>query len=53
MVPEVYRNVAPLAGGWRKRVGVHQLFPVLAHAVLFGRGYAGQALDAARSALSR
>uniref|UniRef100_UPI001E35B65A hypothetical protein n=1 Tax=Streptomyces sp. DH12 TaxID=2857010 RepID=UPI001E35B65A len=45
-------SVAPLAAGWRARAGVHQLFPLLVHAVLFGRGYAGQALAAARSALS-
>ncbi|MET8893724.1 fructosamine kinase family protein [Streptomyces albogriseolus] len=51
-VLEGYQDVAPLAGGWRARVGVHQLFPLLVHAVLFGRGYAGQALAAARSALS-
>ncbi|MFC9112135.1 fructosamine kinase family protein [Streptomyces sp. NPDC057092] len=48
-----YEDVAPLAEGRRARVGVHQLFPLLVHAVLFGRGYAEQALDAARSALSR
>lgn len=51
-VLEGYQEVAPLAEGWRERVGVHQLFPLLVHAVLFGRGYAGQALAAARSALS-
>ncbi len=51
-VLEGYQDVAPLASGWRARVGVHQLFPLLVHAVLFGRGYAGQALAAARSALS-
>ncbi|MFI1422242.1 fructosamine kinase family protein [Streptomyces sp. NPDC020731] len=45
-----YQEVAPLATGWRTRVGVHQLFPLLVHAVLFGRGYAGQALAVARSA---
>ncbi|GAA2262769.1 hypothetical protein GCM10010415_27530 [Streptomyces atrovirens] len=45
-----YREVAPLADGWRTRVGVHQLFPLLVHAVLFGRGYAGQVLAVARSA---
>ncbi|MGW0079138.1 fructosamine kinase family protein [Streptomyces cellulosae] len=50
-VLEGYQEVAPLAEGWRERVGVHQLFPLLVHAVLFGRGYAGQALAAARSAL--
>ncbi|MCP9993864.1 fructosamine kinase family protein [Streptomyces albogriseolus] len=51
-VLEGYQDVAPLAAGWRARAGVHQLFPLLVHAVLFGRGYAGQALAAARSALS-
>ncbi|MEU6919053.1 fructosamine kinase family protein [Streptomyces olindensis] len=45
-----YQEEAPLADGWR--VGVHQLFPLLVHAVLFGRGYAEQALAAARSALA-
>ncbi|WP_225657183.1 fructosamine kinase family protein [Streptomyces pseudogriseolus] len=51
-VLEGYQDVAPLAEGWRARVGVHQLFPLLVHAVLFGRGYAVQALAVARSALS-
>ncbi|MFD8256326.1 fructosamine kinase family protein [Streptomyces werraensis] len=49
-VVEGYQEVAPLAEGWRERVGVHQLFPLLVHAVLFGRGYAGQVLGVARSA---
>ncbi|MFG2352185.1 fructosamine kinase family protein [Streptomyces sp. NPDC048521] len=48
-----YEEAAPLADGWRDRVGVHQLFPLLVHAVLFGRGYAEQALAAARDALAR
>jgi fructosamine-3-kinase len=46
-----YQETSPLADGWRDRVGLHQLFPLLVHTVLFGRGYAGQALAAARSAL--
>jgi fructosamine-3-kinase len=46
-----YQAAAPLADGWAERVGVHQLFPLLVHAVLFGRGYAEQALTVARSAL--
>ncbi|MFJ4083084.1 fructosamine kinase family protein [Streptomyces iakyrus] len=46
-----YQEVAPLADGWAGRVGVHQLFPLLVHAVLFGRSYAEQALAVARSAL--
>ncbi|MER6061499.1 fructosamine kinase family protein [Streptomyces sp. NPDC001792] len=47
-----YEETAPLAPGRRDRVGVHQLFPLLVHAVLFGRGYADQALRVARRALS-
>ncbi|HEV7650740.1 MAG TPA: fructosamine kinase family protein [Actinophytocola sp.] len=46
-----YDEAAPLAGGWRARTGLHQLFPLLVHTVLFGGGYAGQAAAAARSAL--
>ncbi|MEV8071146.1 fructosamine kinase family protein [Streptomyces sp. NPDC085995] len=45
-----YQEAAPLADGWRDRIGLHQLFPLLVHAVLFGRGYAEQALAAARGA---
>jgi fructosamine-3-kinase len=46
-----YQEAAPLAEGWPGRVALHQLFPLLVHAVLFGGGYAGQVLAAARSAL--
>jgi fructosamine-3-kinase len=44
-----YQEVHPLADGWRKRVGLHQLHPLLVHAVLFGRGYAQRALTIAES----
>jgi fructosamine-3-kinase len=46
-----YDETAPLADGWRARVPLHQLFPLLVHTVLFGGRYAGQAVAAARSAL--
>ncbi|MHA6795185.1 fructosamine kinase family protein [Pseudonocardia bannensis] len=46
-----YTEATPLADGWRERVPLHQLFPLLVHVVLFGRGYAGQAVAAARAAL--
>ncbi|MFE7836110.1 fructosamine kinase family protein [Streptomyces sp. NPDC057474] len=52
-VLEGYRRAAPLTDGWTDRVGLHQLFPLLVHAVLFGRGYAEQALETARAALAR
>ena len=46
-----YDEVAPLADGWRERVALHQLFPLLVHATLFGGGYGPQAGAAARAAL--
>jgi fructosamine-3-kinase len=46
-----YDEVAPLAAGWRNRVPLHQLFPLLVHVVLFGGAYAAQAVSAARAAL--
>ena len=46
-----YQEVAPLADGWADRIGLHQLFPLLVHAIQYGRGYAKQALDVARAAL--
>lgn len=46
-----YDEATPLAAGWRSRVPMHQLFPLLVHTVLFGRSYAAQALAAARELL--
>lgn len=43
-----YDEAAPLAPGWRERRGLMQLHLVLLHVVLFGRGYAEQALSIAR-----
>lgn len=43
-----YDAAHPLADGWRERVGLHQLSMVLMHAVVFGGGYAAQALAIAR-----
>ena len=42
-----YQSVSPLANGWQERVELHQLFPLLVHAVLFGGGYGAQAEGAA------
>ncbi|EIE97714.1 fructosamine kinase family protein [Saccharomonospora glauca] len=52
-----YREAArdlgrPLSPGHERRVPLHQLFPLLVHTVLFGGGYAAQALAAARAALA-
>jgi fructosamine-3-kinase len=40
-----YDEAAPLTEGWRDRVGLHQLFPLLVHTVLFGGGYGPRALE--------
>ena len=42
-----YQRVRSLRPGWRKRTGLHQLFPLLAHVALFGGGYAQQTYLAA------
>lgn len=51
-VTDGYQEVAPLAPGWRERIALHQLFPLLVHTVLFGAGYGQRAAAAARTALS-
>ena len=47
-----YERHHRLGTGWRDRVGLHQLFPLLAHVALFGGGYLAQTRAAARSALA-
>ena len=51
-VLEGYQSVRPLRQDWRDRIGLHQLYPLLAHVVLFGTGYARQTEAAAASALA-
>jgi fructosamine-3-kinase len=47
-----YAEVAPLAEGWRDRVPLHQLHPLLVHVCLFGESYRDSALSAAHAVLS-
>jgi fructosamine-3-kinase len=46
-VLETYHERTPLAEGWEERVQLHQLFPLLVHAALFGGGYGARAAEAA------
>jgi fructosamine-3-kinase len=46
-----YAETVPLADGWRSRVPLHQLHPLLVHACLFGSEYTPQVTAAARAAL--
>ena len=41
-----YQEVWPLTSGWRERLQLWQMYPLLVHVVLFGGGYAG-AVEAA------
>ncbi len=47
-VLEAYDAAHPLAAGWEDRVALHQLFPLLVHACLFGGGYGDRAVRAAQ-----
>ncbi|MGE2715893.1 fructosamine kinase family protein [Mycolicibacterium litorale] len=46
-----YQSVRPLRDGWRERISLHQLYPLLAHVVLFGGGYARQTESALEQVL--
>ncbi len=46
-----YHDAVPLAAGWRDRVPLHQLHPLLVHACLFGASYAEGIRSAARALL--
>jgi fructosamine-3-kinase len=43
-----YDEHRPLSEGWRDRMGLHQLHPLLVHAVLFGPPYGARAGEVAR-----
>lgn len=42
-VMAAYEEVAPLGDDWQERLGIHQLFPLVVHACLFGGGYGARA----------
>jgi fructosamine-3-kinase len=46
-VLSAYDEAWPLDDGWRDRVVLHQLHPLLVHAALFGGGYGRRAVSAA------
>lgn len=50
-VTAAYNDASPLADGWRDRVPLHQLHPLLVHAVLFGGSYGSRAATAAQRLL--
>jgi fructosamine-3-kinase len=46
---EAYEEVHPLADGWPDRVALHQIAPLVVHAIKFGGGY----VQAARKAIAQ
>ncbi|GAA5051974.1 fructosamine kinase family protein [Nocardia callitridis] len=46
-----YDEQYPLADGWRARIPLHQLHPLLVHVALYGSAYRASTLTAARAAL--
>lgn len=44
-----YHEAFPLPDGWRGRIRLHQITPLLVHAVLFGGEYGARATDALRT----
>jgi fructosamine-3-kinase len=47
-----YEDEVPLAPGWEQRVPLHQLAPLLVHAIKFGGGYPAAVARAAAAALA-
>lgn len=50
-VMAAYQEAHPLADGWEERIGLHQLFPLLVHAAMFGGGYGDRAARIAHAFL--
>ena len=41
-----YEEVSPLAAGWQDRIALHQIAPLVVHAIKFGGGYVASARQA-------
>jgi fructosamine-3-kinase len=41
-----YAEIHPLRAGWQERVALHQVAPLVVHAIKFGGGYVAAAVDA-------
>lgn len=50
-IVDAYDEAWPLGEGWRERLPLHQLHPLLVHAVLFGGTYGARAAAAAQALL--
>ena len=48
-----YQQVTPLPEGWQDRIALHQIYPLLVHAALFGGEYGPRAVEIARHYLKQ
>ena len=48
-IVSAYNEASPLADGWRDRIRLHQIAPLLHHCALFGRSYVSQTMQAIRT----
>ena len=53
VVLEAYCDEWPLSDGYEARVELHQVYPLLVHAIVFGGSYGARATRAAREAMAR
>lgn len=53
VILDAYTRTTPLPDGRRERAPLHELHPLLVHAVLFGSSYGHQAVQVARGLLAR
>jgi fructosamine-3-kinase len=51
-IVSAYNETRPLADGWRERIPLHQLHPLLVHVALFGGSYRTSLVDTASRALT-
>ena len=51
-VLEAYHEEWPLEANYRSRIPLHQVYPLLVHAILFGGSYGAASANAARNALA-
>ncbi len=43
---DAYHDAYPLSAGWQSRISLHQMAPLIVHAIKFGGGYAASVADA-------
>ena len=46
-----YQEIAPLEQAWQERISLHQLAPLIVHAIKFGASYIEPTRDALRRCL--